>query len=1788
MKKRLISILLIFMILCSFLSQVTFYSFAARSTDTTVFKSNSVELGDYIYLGTYYGEPICWRCVAIDENGPLMLSDKVLCFKALDAAGTSSKYHSDGWGYIRRTSGSNCWSDSSIRQWLNSSDESVNYTHCPPIKGAVTCNPYASEAGFLCGFSESELIAIKTTTNLVNVNEWETTRSGYCDGGSRELIWKLGLNADYQQYYYQMVTDKIFLLTAKQADEVYKNFGNYLTLAYPTITAVNNSEKGASVDTNKTCAYFLNIPRNEGASYECVTTLGDNSLCYGANNGAVGIRPAFYLDVDAWEGTAATHPDSFWKGNSVNNIPVGESLTILANQNASNITETNYKLCNCATVLKNGTEYTTERNGNVIIPSGNGSVTVSKEGYISRTYSEEVLERSKTVYLQKESKYPVISGVWMDNTDIMNEAYEVPLINSGTFAVTAEISWGESSEGSVKLMQSDRSVALTNGAANVTWSDSFDVSKPIYIVATNADGMTSKKMLKLETASALNESLNNFSVDWGSDLSFQMPDALGSFLGESKISVGIFESVPFSYTIEDGKIFVALGVRFGTEREDGKFKAKSFTQDVKKLFEDYSVSGVKELLKEWRGDIKSCKGAVGIEADFSVMGFVEGYFTPEGTIVWLDSGAVVGLDGSVDYSVPFYVGPVPMFFETKLGAEIETKLNLYINEAASSFTPRGSLTGDVSLSGGLGIGIKKLLTVSGGLRGKLGNTWEFGNNTNYYQMKASLNGYVKAEALFFTWEKQFDPMAEKVLIEYPEKKHSAAGELLDLQGIYDADCYQPQDLRYLQEGSAFLGNAAAPKRGVSAEKNTVTELLTNAYTGAAPQLVTFSDGTMLAAWIGYDEAQSGYNRLCLYASYYNGAQWSAPAVVETDGTYDAAPRLTLIDGTAYLTWLDGAQPIAENSEMETVAGQMDISLAVFDKQTQSFTVTAITEANNTLDAQPVVCGDGSALYVVWLNNSENDWFGINGENSIRCRSFDGTAWGEEQLLYTGISSVDSLTADYDGAALHIAYSADADGDLATGEDIEVFLDGMQLTDNAVLDSGVQYLGHTLYWNQNGALVTQEMTVMEQLGTDRYQLIEENGVRVLLYTQADGLCSIVYAVFYDSGKQAWGAPIALTDGASCVQSFDAAVSSDGTLQLLANTVAVIGGENGAQPYGEATVVLLSVPLTRDLSVEDIFYDCETYVEKYDMTFDVAVKNKGELAAEDLLVTVTDEAGTELSKNVYAETLLPGETKNLTCGFAVSQAELGKTVFITVSPLNESDTNMTDNRVEAVLEYDNLSLEETAWGINEDGKAVVYGDVINRSYASYENVRVNLRSGSKDGEIVSSAEIAALNAFDIYHASFEVEYAEGKVYYITVEAEDMHRGDNSDFVVLQGNACEHAYDSVRAEATCTEDGSVTYTCSLCGNSYTELISALGHDYRHTETVRPTAASQGYDVYTCTRCADSYRDNYVEAVTQSADALKFKRASLTLESDISINFYVLDSVLEGWNDPYVVFTKAVYDEKGSITGYETETVTEFTLKAIEDGSGCHVFTFTGIYATEMGSAVTATLYASKDGTVYEGRTVNYSVLQYVTNMLNKSTDAGLRTMLVDLLNYGAAAQSYYGYNAANLVNAGLTEEQQSYATQGNPTLSTCRALIHNEGATVSFKSCTLYMKEKVSINYYLNLSNYAGAVDDLCVKISYTDENGKAWTQTIDSSELLYKQYNGSYYYVANFSALNAMQMRTECRAEVFSKATGERISNTLLYSIESFAYSKANDPDTGLAYLVNAMMKYGNAVEAYFLP
>ena len=86
------------------------------------------------------------------------------------------------------------------------------------------------------------------------------------------------------------------------------------------------------------------------------------------------------------------------------------------------------------------------------------------------------------------------------------------------------------------------------------------------------------------------------------------------------------------------------------------------------------------------------------------------------------------------------------------------------------------------------------------------------------------------------------------------------------------------------------------------------------------------------------------------------------------------------------------------------------------------------------------------------------------------------------------------------------------------------------------------------------------------------------------------------------------------------------------------------------------------------------------------------------------------------------------------------------------------------------------------------------------------------------------------------------------------------------------CEHAYDeAITTKPTCIADGVKTLTCALCGESYTEVVPMLGHDYVDTPT-RPTCTEGGYMTHTCKVCGDTYTEDldpakghsYVETVT------------------------------------------------------------------------------------------------------------------------------------------------------------------------------------------------------------------------------------------------------------------------------------------------------------------------------------
>ena len=67
----------------------------------------------------------------------------------------------------------------------------------------------------------------------------------------------------------------------------------------------------------------------------------------------------------------------------------------------------------------------------------------------------------------------------------------------------------------------------------------------------------------------------------------------------------------------------------------------------------------------------------------------------------------------------------------------------------------------------------------------------------------------------------------------------------------------------------------------------------------------------------------------------------------------------------------------------------------------------------------------------------------------------------------------------------------------------------------------------------------------------------------------------------------------------------------------------------------------------------------------------------------------------------------------------------------------------------------------------------------------------------------------------------------------------------------DATGHDYTAVTTPGSCTVDAVTTYTCGNCGGTYTEIHAAAGHQYDTQPEVPPTCTEPGSGTVTCTVC-------------------------------------------------------------------------------------------------------------------------------------------------------------------------------------------------------------------------------------------------------------------------------------------------------------------------------------------------
>lgn len=335
----------------------------------------------------------------------------------------------------------------------------------------------------------------------------------------------------------------------------------------------------------------------------------------------------------------------------------------------------------------------------------------------------------------------------------------------------------------------------------------------------------------------------------------------------------------------------------------------------------------------------------------------------------------------------------------------------------------------------------------------------------------------------------------------------------------------------------------------------------------------------------------------------------------------------------------------------------------------------------------------------------------------------------------------------------------------------------------------------------------------------------------------------------------------------------------------------------------------------------------------------------------------------------------------------------------------------------------------------------------------------------------------------------------------------------------------------------------------------VSFCTHAYTYTDN------GDGTHTAVCTSCGVQFTQahEYVDNVCVCGAAMPPELRSAALVLNGKLDLVYTACVPAGYTGVQMVFT----GPNG------TQTVSDYTV----DGSGNYCFTYTGITPQCMGDNISATLYATNNGRTVSDTLGTYSVRQYCVNKLKDSnTDAALRTLLSDLLAYGAAAQNYTGYRTNALVTSGSDIQNPTYSVYS--ALSGLQAVFGGTAVNdLRWLSAGLTLNDGVAMTFRF----YAQSIDGLRVKLTVGRRNKYVSSKDFAAVAGLANVYE------VTLTDLTAAQFGDTVTASFLKSnaAYGQSVS----CAVNTYVCAKQNDANANLQALVKALYNYGAAVKAY---
>lgn len=283
-----------------------------------------------------------------------------------------------------------------------------------------------------------------------------------------------------------------------------------------------------------------------------------------------------------------------------------------------------------------------------------------------------------------------------------------------------------------------------------------------------------------------------------------------------------------------------------------------------------------------------------------------------------------------------------------------------------------------------------------------------------------------------------------------------------------------------------------------------------------------------------------------------------------------------------------------------------------------------------------------------------------------------------------------------------------------------------------------------------------------------------------------------------------------------------------------------------------------------------------------------------------------------------------------------------------------------------------------------------------------------------------------------------------------------------------------------------------------------------------------------------------------------------SITLKDNIDVNYYMemSDSVFE--HDAYLEF---------KIAGQTYKINASDAAEVNENGKTLYKFSCP-VNAAQMSDTIeTRIVIDNKTEEEY-----SYSVKEYASELLSKSNEYPAETvkLVKALLNYGAAAQTFFKYNTDNPANGILSDADKAVdAADFDAYKAVIKAGSANgQNNGLSYYGSSLICKSEMTVRHYFILDNSS---DINNYKFSYIDTDGYEVSLTP-------KKASDGGIYCVDISGIMACGLYKNYVCRVTGMDSSQIIE--LNYGPLSYAYSVANDKDSSieLKNLMNALYMY----------